>query len=60
MVMPKRIRRKMAITKNKPMRPMAPTLRYQTPFLKAKGHKGNMTRVNTIAKAPAAYSFCLI
>lgn len=60
MVMPNRMSRKIAMTKNRPIRPSIPILRYHTPRRIFMGHSGNMTIANTKASAPAAYSFCLI
>jgi hypothetical protein len=53
-VMQKRISLKIAITKNNPIKPSNPILRYQTPSRSFIGQSGNMTTANTTAKAPAA------
>ena len=55
-----RISLKMAMAKNKPIRPSMPILRYQTPSLIFIGQRGNMTTAKTMMRAPTAYSFCLI
>lgn len=54
------INRTIAMAKNNPIRPNIPILRYQTPRRIFIGHRGKRTMANIIAKAPAAYSFCLI
>lgn len=55
-VMQKSIKRKMAMTKNKPTKPSIPILRYHTPWRINNGQSGNMTIVITSAKAPIAYA----
>ena len=59
-VIAKRINRKITITKNNPIKPSIPILKYQTPSLIFIGQSGNITIANTIASAAAAYNFCLI
>lgn len=60
MVIPNKIRRKIDMAKNKPIRPSIPMERYQTPSLIFIGQRGNITMANTTANAPAAYSFIFI
>jgi hypothetical protein len=59
-VIAKRISRKIAITKNSPIRPSIPILKYQTPRRIFIGQRGKRTIANITARAPAAYNFCLI
>ncbi len=53
-VIAKRMSLKIAITKNNPIRPSMPILRYQTPSLIFIGQRGNMTIAKTIARNPPA------
>lgn len=50
----KRIRRTIAMAKNKPIKPSIPMLRYHTPWRRKSGHSGNSTTAMTSTSAPAA------
>jgi len=49
-----KINLKIAITKNNPIRPSRPMLRYQTPILNVTGHSGNITAARMAVSAPPA------
>jgi hypothetical protein len=53
-VMQKRMRRNIAMRKNRPRSPRSPIDRYQTPRRRVMGHRGNITIAIMMAKAPAA------